>query len=76
MAIKNKIITIGGRNWLIREASTMKNAEDCIFHAMATGSVGGRDIQQEVDANYKPTSSIILADVQSLNADGSERQPA
>ena len=71
MTIQNQIVEAGGRQWKIREAVSMQEAEYAINMARCSGSVGSKHIKNET---YVGGTETVLADVVQINSDGSERQ--
>lgn len=63
--MKNETIEVGGDKWLVREATSLDQAEYAIAMARCSGSVGSRHI--EINGGVE----TITADVIRLNADGS-----
>ena len=59
-AIKNEVVEVFGRQWLIHEAVSMDAAETEIAYAAATGSVGSRHFVDDV----------LIADVSCIAARG------
>lgn len=60
--MKNEIVNVGGKNWLVREAISSFHALDAIAMSRCTGSVGSQHIE----------NGAVVADVIRLNDDGSE----
>lgn len=60
-----------GRRYKVREALSLNMAIECIWHAQATGSVGGKDTVRDLSTG----GEAILADVVEVNSDYTERQP-
>jgi len=70
--IKNEILEVGGRRWLVKEAANKDAALDAIASARCSGSVGQKDM---VDSTRCGGTIETLADVVQINSDGTERQP-
>jgi hypothetical protein len=68
--LKNQVLNVDGKNWLVREAVTEGVARSTIAHARVTGSIGGKD--STTDTNGVTT---VLADVVRLNDDNTECLP-
>jgi hypothetical protein len=60
--LKNEILNIDGKNWLVREATTEEAARNTIAHARVTGSIGSKDV----------LNGVTTADVVRLNDDNTE----
>lgn len=76
--MRNCIITVKGprpTRWKVREAINANAAWNAISFARATGSIGARDVKQEVSASLEAGPEVVLADVVQINSDGTERQP-
>lgn len=70
--MKNEIIEISGRRWLVKQAVSREAALNAIASARCSGSVGQTDI---VDKTFIGGGKTILAEVVQINSDGSERKP-
>ena len=70
--LKNEIIEIGGRRWLVKQAVSREAALDAIASARCSGSIGQTDI---VDKTLIGGAKEILAEVVQINSDGTERRP-
>lgn len=68
--LKNEILNVDGKNWLVREAVSAEAARNTIASARVMGSIGGKDSATGTDGVPK-----VLADVVSLNDDGTECLP-
>lgn len=75
MKIVNRIVAVGGRNWLIREAVSAEAAFNEIANARITGSVGSKTLVDETRLN-NGRGIWVQADVVALNEDGTERRPS
>lgn len=62
------------RRYKVREAVSVKAAVHCIWHAQATGSVGGKDLITEIVGEDR--RERVLADVVRVNDDLSEVRPS
>jgi len=67
--MKNEIIEVHGRKWLVREATSREEADHAIAMAMCTGSVGSKHTETIGDVK------TVTADVVRLNDDGTECKP-
>lgn len=63
--LKNAILQVGGKNWLVREAVSEAAAQSAIAMARVTGSVGSKDY----------VNDQVTADVVRLHPDGRECLP-
>jgi hypothetical protein len=63
--LKNVTIEVDGQPWKVRDASNIEAAYDEVYHAKATGSIGGSTT----------VNGELISDVVKLNEDGTERQP-
>ena len=63
--LKNEILNIDGKNWLVREATTEEAARNAITMARASGSI----------ASVSGENGLTLADVVRLNDDNTEALP-
>ena len=72
--MKNEILEVGGRRWLVREAVNEEAALNAIASARCMGSVGQKDLQSEWH-DGKIQNERVIADVVQVNSDGTERQP-
>jgi len=70
--IKNEILEVGGRRWLIKEAASKEAALDAIASARCSGSVGQKDM---IDRTRCGGTIETIADVVQINSDGTERHP-
>lgn len=70
--MKNAIMIVGGRDWLVREARSEADALNAIASARCSGSIGSKST---LDETYIGGGIVVLADVVALNSDGTERQP-
>ena len=60
------------RRWRVREAKSLRCAWNTIHHAMATGSIGGRDV---VDETRVGGGIRVLADVILVHSDNTDVKP-
>lgn len=72
MTIKNEIVEVGGRRWLIREATSMEAAQQAIASSRCSGAVGTTTV---VDSTRVGGERVTTASVVQVNSDGTERQP-
>jgi len=64
--MKNEVIDVGGKRWMVREALSAFHALAAIAMARCTGSVGSTHTE----------NGVIVADVSRLNDDGRECEPS
>jgi hypothetical protein len=69
MSLKNEIIEVDGKQWMVREAVSREVALSEIAMARVTGSIGGKSTLTREGV------TVIQADVVRLNSDGTETQP-
>jgi len=63
--LKNEVLNVDGKNWLIREAVSVEHARNTIASARVMGSIGGKD----------SVNGVLVADVVRLNDDNTECLP-
>lgn len=69
--MKNQIIEVDRRRWLVREALSFEKAVEAIAHARVTGSIGHKDV---LDKRFVGGGEIVIADVHEINSDGTLRE--
>lgn len=69
MELKNEIIEVDGKQWMVRQAVSREAALSEIAMARVTGSVGGKSTLTRGGV------AAVQADVVRLNSDGTETQP-
>lgn len=70
--MENVVLSVGGRDWLVREAVSEEAVLNAIASARCSGSVGSKST---LNRTYVGGGITVLADVVVLNSDGTERQP-